>query len=281
VGTALGFGIGGQVTEYFDNWRYAFYVVGLPGLAIAFAALLIHEPPRGTSEGPDEGAELRRETLPASWSIYATLCRNRSFVFTTLGMAMMTFAIGGLANWVPKFISLERGLGLKKASLYMGAVICIAGLVGTALGGIIADPLARRIRGAYFWLSGLTMLASVPLIWLALVAHPTWLIFGSMALGLIFVFVGTGPSNAIVVNVTPPNIRAAAFAVNIFALHILGDIPSPPLMGLISDATNNMYYGLVIAIPALVLSALFFCAGARFLEADQKTVVYQVRSSAV
>jgi MFS family permease len=277
VGAALGYVTGEQVTALFNDWRYAFYVVGGPGLLIAFAAYFMREPVRGASEEGADDPNSRREALPLSWSVYANLLRNWSYIYNTLGMAMMTFAVGGLAFWAPKFIARERGLP-DKAATYMGVAVIIGGLVGTALGGWVADWLTGKIRGAYFWLCGLTMIAATPLIYWSLVARDTSVIFTTMTIGLILVFVSTGPSNAIIVNVTIPRIRAAAFAINIFMIHILGDIPSPPFMGLVTHLTENMFLGLAVTLPALLLSGLFYCLGARYLEKDQELVVKQVRA---
>jgi MFS family permease len=276
VGAALGYVTGGEVTALFNDWRYAFYVVGGPGLLVAFAALFLREPVRGASEEGTGDAALRHEALPLSWSVYASVLRNWSYIYNTLGMAMMTFAVGGLAFWAPKFLSKERGLG-DRAATYMGVTVIIGGLVGTALGGWVADRLTGTIRGAYFWLCGLTMFASAPFIYWSLVARQPMVIFSAMSVGLILVFISTGPSNAIIVNVTVPRIRAAAFAINIFMIHILGDIPSPPLMGLVTRL-SDMFTGLAVTLPALLLSGLFYCLGARYLEADQELVVQEVRA---
>src|SRR5207245_951160 len=121
VGAALGYTLGGWIEEHhaslhvlpyierglesltgqhFDEaskgWRLAFFVVGLPGLVVALSALLIREPRRGASEGVSEEQQRRYESLPLSWSTYASLLRNRSFVYNTLAVAMFTFALGGL-----------------------------------------------------------------------------------------------------------------------------------------------------------------------------------------
>jgi hypothetical protein len=92
-------------------------------------------------------------------------------------------------------------------------------------------------------------------------------------------FLNYGPSNSIIVNVTFPTIRAAAFAVNTFAIHLLGDIPSPWAMGAVSDGTGDLFWGMLITLPALALSGLFFCLGAPHLEGDQEAVIRQLRSS--
>ena len=280
VGSALGYVIGGQV-EHFLDWRWAFYMVGLPGLVVAFAALGIREPHRGASEDVDEEHRLQHESLPVSWETYTALAKNRSYVYNTLGLALMTFVLGGMAYWTPLFLSEVRGMARKDANTYLGVVLVFSGLVGTALGGWLGDWLARRIRGAYFWLAGLAMPGSVPFIALALVATEPLAIFSSMAIGLTLVFLNTGPSNAIIINVTMPRIRAAAFAINIFFIHLLGDIPSPPVMGLVSDLTGNIFWGLAVTLPALAISGILYCMGARYLEADQEAMVEHLRTGKV
>jgi MFS family permease len=284
---------GQQFDEASRGWRMAFFVVGLPGLAVALAALLLPEPRRGATEDVDEEQRARHEALPLSWPIYAALFRNRSYLYNLLAMAMLTFALGGLQVWTPKFLSTGNGrpvLSLHDANLGLGIVVVVSGLVGTPLGAWLADRLARNYRGAYFLMSGVSMLAAVPFILLALVAAlygggPV-LIFGSILVGLTLALLNYGPSNAIIVNVTAPRIRAAAFAVNTFFIHLLGDIPSPYLMGAVSDwaraytdTRQGLFWGLAITVPAMVISGIFFCLGRDHLEADQEAVLKAIRSS--
>jgi MFS family permease len=278
LGSALGYVLGGQIEAYL-GWRWAFYVVGLPGLLVALAALAIREPRRGASEDIDEAQLRLHEMSAASWETYLRLASNRSYVFNTLGMAMMTFAFGGLAAWAPTFLEEVRGMELKQATTWMGAVIVVSGLVGTSLGGWLADRLARRIRGAYFWIASFSMFAAAPFIYAAITASYPGTIFSFMAIGLTLLFLNTGPSNAIIVNVTVPKIRAAAFAINIFFIHLLGDIPSPPLMGWVSDISQQMYWGLFVTIPAILVGGLLYANGARYLEADQEAVLVELRSA--
>lgn len=280
IGAAMGYGLGG-VIESLYGWRMAFFVVGAPGLAVALAALWLREPRRGAAEPEEEAAAARQEPLPLL-QVYGSLARNRSFIFNVLGMAMFTFALGGLQYWAPKFFHMVRGIELRTANLGLAGVVGISGIVGTALGGWLGDRvgawlgqvLPPRRGGGYFWFSGLTMLAAVPFYALTLIAvHPV-LIFGCMLLALTLTFVNAGPSNTILVNVTAPRIRATAVAVNIFFIHFLGDIPSPPLMGKVSDATGSLFWGLAITIPCVAASGLFFCLGAPHLRADEEAVFH-------
>ncbi len=279
LGVALGYAIGGQVNMWL-GWRWAFYVVGIPGLAVALGALFIREPRRGASEEVVE-------SLPLSWASYVALARNRSFVLNCLAMAMMTFALGGLAWWAPKYLGGKWAAGsaspaeaLRDASVLLGAAIVFGGLVGTALGGWLGDRFAQRIRGAHFLLSGIGMLLAVPFVGLALIASGKVAVFLSMAAGLTLIFLSTGPSNAIIVNVTQPGIRASAFAVNILVIHLLGDIPSPPAMGAVSDFTGSMFWGMVVTLPVLALSGVLYCMGVRHLDADQEAMLQQLRTAA-
>ena len=265
LGAALGYALGGLIVEHHKSltllpliesalqhvtgqhfeetsrgWRMAFFVVGLPGLVVALAALFIREPRRGASEGVTDHDLSKYHALPLSAGIYIKLLRNRSYIYNALGMAMFTFALGGLQYWTPKYLSSGIGaMTLSEADLRLGVVIVLSGLVGTLMGAWLSDRWARSHRGAYFWLSGVSMLGAIPFIALALFGglygwH--WLvIFGSILVGLTLAFFNFAPSNTIIVNVTAPRIRAAALAVNLFVIHLLGDIPSPYMMGKIAD----------------------------------------------
>ncbi|HKB41721.1 MAG TPA: hypothetical protein VKD72_35175, partial [Gemmataceae bacterium] len=155
---------------------------------------------------------------------------------------------------------------------YLGVVLVLSGLGGTALGGWLADRWTRRWAGAYFGLSGLGLFLSVPFLVLSLVTSQALFIFPCLLVGLTLAFLNIGPSNAILANVIRPRMRAAAVAVNLLCIRALGDIPAPWMMGRISDATGHLYWGIIIAAPALLLGGLFFCLGAPHLGPDQERV---------
>src|SRR5262249_33978221 len=235
VGAAMGYGLGGLIHDLY-GWRMAFFVVGLPGLVVALAALTLREPPRGAAEKHTAGTQLDQEALPLLQA-YGRLARTRSYVFTVLGLAAFTFALGGLQAFAPKFFNEVRAMSLTSANLGLSAVVCISGILGTALGGWLGDRVGPWLGrwlppwrgGGYAWLSGLTMLAAVPFFAGEIVLTQPVLIFSCMLIGLTLAFINQGPANTILINVTAPRLRATAVAVSIFFLHFLGDIPSPPL----------------------------------------------------
>src|SRR5439155_22904810 len=123
---------------------------------------------------------------------------------------------------------------LGKVNLIFGSLTAVAGVIATILGGIAGDALRKRFGGAYFLLSGIALvIAFVMVIFLFITPFPAaWvLVFAAE----FFLFFNTGPSNAILANVTHPSIRATAFAVNIFIVHAGGDAISPYIIGYLSD----------------------------------------------
>lgn len=252
VGTALGFGIGGFVGEHY-GWRTAFFVAGAPGLALGLVALMLPEPPRGGHEG---GAP---STHASPWEIARTLFKTRSYLVNTAGATAMTFAMGGLGAWMPAFLHRERGVPLDRAGITFGAILIVAGFIGTLLGGFVGDRLASKHAGGYFLSAGGGLLLGVPGAIVGATATSPSLYWPSMFVALFFLFFNTGPLNAAMVNVVPPTMRASAVAVNVLFIHLLGDALSPTVIGWISDQSTLgdavLLLGGVFGIAGLILLA--------------------------
>lgn len=259
VGSALGYILGGKIAEAW-GWRAAFFLVGLPGLGLAAVMRRLREPAGAGEEG---------RPLPAGGGrgAYRALLRNRSFLLIALAMAAMTFALGGLAAWFPTYLIREAGMGVGAANQMFGGVTVAAGVLGTLAGGWIGDRLQRRTRKAYLLVSGVGLLLGVPTTLLAILqaARPAGPAFIFVA--ELFLFLNTGPLNAVIVNVTRPAVRARAFALNIFLIHVLGDAVSPAILGAVSDAAG-LRTALLLAPAMLVLAGAFCLAGTRWIERD-------------
>jgi MFS transporter, Spinster family, sphingosine-1-phosphate transporter len=262
VGAALGYMVGGFVDHHW-GWRRAFFVAGVPGLAVALLLLALREPPRGATEATPSAPT-------APWSLrrtYAALGRNPIYVLTVLGYAAYTFALGGIATWMPPFLERVRGLSGPTATVRFGAVVVLTGLVGTYSGGWLGDKLRTRTKAAYLWLSGIATLLAAPLFYTAL-ASPAPRIYWSAVVGAqLLMFASTGPINSVIVNVTSPQIRASAMALSIFAIHALGDVPSPYLVGLVADARSLAAGVLILPLAALAGGAVWCYAARRVTRA--------------
>ena len=270
VGSALGYLLGGAVGVRW-GWRTAFWVVGLPGLLVGVASYLMPEPVRGGTEDVREDQLERFLGRRAKLSDYLGLVRIPSFVLNTLGMTAYTYVLGGIAYWMPTFLNQERGLPLDRATFIFGLITVLTGIVGTLAGGALADSLAKRIRGAYFLVCGAGMLVAFPAFYLALTSTHPPMYWTALAVAELFLFLNTGPSNTILVNVTLPSIRTSAVALNIFIIHALGDMFSPVIMGAVAD-WSSLGHAFLSTSAVVILSGLLWLAGMPFLARDTEQV---------
>jgi MFS transporter, Spinster family, sphingosine-1-phosphate transporter len=259
VGSALGYAIGGFVTKHW-GWQAAFFAVAPPGVLLGLACFLQRD--------PRESTKTAKEKRHATLHDYVGLARIRSYVWNTLAMTALTFAMGGLSFWVPGYLQ-YRGLPAESRIVF-GGMLVVAGLTATLLGGIAGDLLRKRFAGAYFLVSGIGVMIAFPFS-AAVVLTPFPMAWVLMFAALFFLFFNTGPSNTALANVTRPSVRATAFAVNILIIHALGDALAPPLIGTIADHTNMNIAFLAVTAMMLVAGVLWLI-GVKYLPADTAAV---------
>jgi MFS family permease len=260
VGSALGYVLGGTINEAL-GWRWAFYIVAIPGLILGLICFL--------QTDPRARSGVREEKKRAHKDDYLSLLRTRSFVFNCAAQTAMTFALGGLAFWMPAYL-IFRGQPAAMAVPVFGGITVVAGLLSTLLGGFVADRLRKRISGSYFLVSGLGMILAFPL-FIATIYAPFPLAWVCLFLAVFFVFLNTGPSNAALANVAPPKVRASAFALNILIIHLLGDAISPPLLGFVAGRSSLNVAFFIVSIATLI-SGIIWLFGMKFLDKDTAAV---------
>lgn len=260
VGSALGYLIGGLLGQTY-GWHTAFLLVGLPGLLLAVPIALLRTPPRG---GDDAAHHPSTKIVSAG---YADLFRNRSFVCNTLAMAAMTFAIGGLAQWIPSFLNRVHHLDVARGNTLFGATTVLAGILGTLAGGWLGDRWQKRSGKGYLLVSGWGFLIGTPFAVWAILAPSLSGCISAIFIAEFFLFLNTGPLNTVIVNVTDPAVRAMAFAVNIFFIHALGDAVSPSILGWLSDQWG-LQSALLITPGAMLLAGLLCFVCGRFVVKD-------------
>jgi MFS family permease len=253
LGNALGLILGGVAGQHW-GWRVPFMIAGVPGFVLAIVLWFLPEPPRGLSEGEDSS--------PARSTVLG-LAKNGAFLTATLGMAMYTFAAGGLLQWIPTFLWRVRHVPLDRAGLIFGGMAGFNGIVATLIGGWIGDRLLKRYFGAYYTFPGIAMFVAVPL--MVMTVYVTGKpMYAAMFTAIFLLLIGTAPTNAALVNSVGPKIRSTALAVNIFIIHLLGDAFSPTLIGTISNKTGSLQKGFWAAFVAAALSGGILIYGAKF-----------------
>jgi predicted MFS family arabinose efflux permease len=247
TGSAIGYLLGGALGTRV-GWRPAFLLVGLPGLLLAAVAFALRDPVRSAARPPSVPlGQAIRET-------YATLWRNGVYVGTVAGYTAYTFALGGLAFWVPTYMMRVRGYPQELGMRYFGGITVVTGIVGTLVGGWLGDRLLRITSKGYTWVSVIAMATGGSLCWAALHSVDNTQFIGLMAAAQLCLFLNTGPVNALIVGSVPQSMRGSAMATSIFCIHLFGDAASPWLIGRFSDTTN-------LATAMQTIPAVFFWAG--------------------
>ncbi len=276
LGAAIGFTIGGVIAEQL-GWRWAFYVVGLPGLLCAFLAWRMAEPARGAFDndekseagaepehtlhggiGKDFGQTLRKLLgIPTYWVLVGAL------VFSF-------FTIGGTSFWLTKYIVDAFGLRLSMAGLLAGLVLVIGGLVGTVVGGWLADALQKRLpEGRLLVATGGLLLGSL-LVLVALLFHVLWLFTVIFILAAITLNFCTGPLNAVIQDVIVPEMRSTAIGLSLLLAHLLGDAAAPLAIGALAYKVSLGPALLLTAPTGLFIGGLICLIGLRTVASDMR-----------
>jgi MFS family permease len=265
LGSAIGFPLGGAIAHHAD-WHAAFFFAGGPGLVLALTCLLIREPERKLAAPKARVRDNLR-----------TLARIPQYRRAVLGYTAYTWALGGFQIFAPQFL-MERfpaELNEQSANFWFGAVLVVAGAIGTVIGGRWADRSlrglpavtnetahdAREMRAgsnALLRVCAIGMVIACPLgvaVFLAPTAALFFIFAFFCAIGL---FISTSPVNAVGLRAVPPELRASAMAAMIFAIHLGGDLWSPPALGLLQDHLPQVLAMMVLPLVFALTAYLWW-----------------------
>jgi MFS family permease len=269
IGSALGYVLGGTVEHATGSWRAAFFVAGGPGIVFALLCLLIVEPARRT-------AAKQSDVLGS----VRVLLGMPLFVRTVLGYCAYSFALGGFAYWAPKYLHARYGVEVGIASARFGAITVVTGAVGTLGGGWLGDTAARarqrrvQAQGGPDGSVDMDLAAArgnvdvcalsaglgAPLAAVAILAASATGFFLGVFPCQIALFLLSGPVNVAILRSVPVELRASAMALSIFAIHLLGDLWSPPLIGLVADHAP-IQWAMLGAPVAFAVAAIVWWGG--------------------
>lgn len=276
IGAAIGFTMGGLVADHF-GWRWAFYLVGLPGLICAFLAWRMAEPARGAFDDDEEGSE-EGEAASALhggigkdfWGRVKRLGRIPTYWILVAGLVFSFFTIGGTSFWLPSYIVGSFHLSLGQAGILSGGVLVVSGLVGTVAGGWLADLLQKRMPQGRLLVATLGLLVGAPLVLLALLLHILWLFIVVFILACIMLNFCTGPLNAVIQDVIAPEMRSTAIGLALLMAHLLGDAASPSAIGALAEHVSLTTALMMTAPTSLFIAGLICLLGLRSVARDMR-----------
>ncbi len=230
LGLALSYAISGRVAAAW-GWRAAFYIAIIPGLLLTVWALLTPEPKRGATETHNIGAHKREGSsfklvlsIPTMWWII-------------LSGALLNFNMYAIGSFLNPYLQQYHKLDIKAASDVSMVVNGLMGIPGLLVGGIIADAVMKRWKNGRMLAGAISIVASLPLVLLALSRPPgdVWGFAAMMGLSYALMTVYYAAVYPTVQDIIEPSLRGTAMALYFFAMYVLGASFGPVGTGLLSD----------------------------------------------
>ena len=259
IGGGAAFFLGGLIGQHY-GWRWAFYLLGFPGLVLAALVFLLKEQPRG-----------RTETAPVAYTRddWRILFRSKPLRYLYLGYALFGLSSNNLGIWVPTFFVRVHHMSLITIGIAAGVLSIVVGIPMTVLGGYFSDRFKRIFSGGRMAFTAVAALASIPL-WVAMLwGHnlALLLILNMVLYGLAIMWVG--PAAADIHDIAGPHLRGLGIGIFFSAVNLIAYGIGAPLIGRLNDVlgvTANpaaMRLSLLVCPAACAISSLLLWRGAR------------------
>jgi MFS family permease len=258
-GSVMGMALGGAVATHL-GWRWSFGAMACVGIALVVIYRCVVTEKRLASLQPviagHKGNLGVRTSLRA---LVKGLFSTKSVICAYVGSGIHLLVPAAVWSWMPSFLNRYYGMAPGKAAVH-GAVFVLVTGVGMIACGSLSDRLNRTVVQRK-WLTAIVycLLCGV-LLGIAFQLPPGPLQLVLIGCGMFFCAGATGPSGAMVANLTPPSIHASAFATLTLANNLLGLAPAAILTGIVADRIGLL--GALQLVPiAPLLAAVAFAIG--------------------
>jgi MFS family permease len=268
VGILLSYALGGLLGSALD-WRWAFVIVGSPGLALALVVrFTVREPVRGEAEGrSDTGARASiREVFRFLWPL-------PSFRHLAIGSALNSFVSYALGIWLPAFLIRVHGMDKADVGGWLGLTFGLGGAAGVLLGGFLCDRLGARDPRWQLRVPAIATLLSFPFSVAVLLWPDRSTALALLAPAIVLHAVYLGPVFSITQGLAPLRMRALAASVLILVMNLIGYGAGPPAVGFLSDlldrhtslGVESIRYALLATMVLRIWAVLHFWLGSHAL----------------
>jgi len=271
-GIMFGLLAGGWINEFF-GWRVAFFVVGIPGIILALVVrFTLAEPPRGMAEGRVDSGEQPSvsETLSYLW-------RKKSFRHMSFAAALTAFVGYGFITWAPAFLIRSFGMGTGEIGTWFGLILGVAGGIGIAGGGYLADKFGAKDPKWYLWTTAIALLVATPFNLLVYFATESSLALLAMIIPVLLGNFYQATTFSQTQGISALRMRAVAAGILLFIINFIGLGFGPQAVGVLSDVlaadygTESLRYALLICSLVNIWAGYHYFMAGRYLKDDLVT----------
>ncbi len=301
VGLGFGLMIGSIVATHFGRygWRLAFLVSIVPGLVLAWLCWRLPEPKRGAADRAhvtgtaDLEADHRSEPLfPGGIGQFTgqmlrglrddlrVILRIPTMRYALVGVSNIFFVVTAVATWIPTFYERQFGLTQGKANLAFGALVIVAGIPGTLIGGAISDRLVSRVLGARVVIPGVCLGTCATLFLVSFIPMPFAASFAFELVGFLVAASSLPSLRAGLADAVPAQLRSTGSgAFNVTTL-IFGSAAAPLLTSAVATQFGGNYrVAFSIVMPIAFSGCIALLLARRHIERDTAAVFEAIAAS--
>jgi len=238
IGATAGLIFSPIISTFFNAWRWSFWLLSTPAFSTAIAVLLFMKESPETRVSRKTGKRQEATKTPLS---YGLIFKKKSLWLLFLAEIGFFCVFNAINTWAPTYLFETFGVSQVSAGLVL-SLFSGLGIVGTSLGGIIADRVIKR-KAPVIFLGYMTMsLGCLAMSFFA--SSSAWPVIGLLILIGILGNIGAGLGVAILSEWFPLEISGAASG--FLNLSTLGGAVSPYIFGAVLDTTGSFTMGWMI-----------------------------------
>lgn len=295
LGIGIGVALGGAVGDLF-GWRWAFVIIGAPGVLTSLLVLRLREPKRGHGDRLSLGLESSLDEEHEQHKLFdhgfgtfvgdlirglrddvKTIITIPTMRYVLVGVGVLLFAISGIGAWLQVYHQRFSGLTLKEATAAVGAMVVIGGIGGTLVGGTVADRYQNRIKGGRIAIPAYCILVGTVVFTFSFLPQGAATSLSLQTLSIFIFSLATPSMRAGLGDAVPAHLRGAGFAAFGLISAIFG-AAAPPIIGAISDAAD-LRIAFLACMPIIFLGALTLLQARKHLDEDVAKVMMAVQKA--
>ena len=240
IGGLLGLIIGGVVNDQY-GWRMALMLVGMPGILLAFVLpLLIRDPRRCADSAHFNTADTPVKAKLSINDAVREVFPSKAYLYVFIAASFTAFLSYGKGLWTISFFIRSHGLSTTEAGLAMAVALGISGIIGTWLGGKMADVFGKRDKRHILTMPAIGMAIAAPILFAGYWAEDWRIAVALLILPTILNSAYYGPAYGCVQGLVRPEARAIAASLVVFGQNLIGLGMGPLLFGMLSDWLQPM-----------------------------------------
>lgn len=253
------------------GWRVTYWIAGGVGLFLGLLLMFtVREPLRGTFDPAPKSAD---DTKPSFGPSLAFLLKRRTYVFATLGAALVTISFYAHVVWSTTFMLRVHGMDVAQSASLLGPIRGIAGLVGALSGGVLMTRLLRFDERWRIWLPAICFTTVGLSQYVFLFAPSIPLVALGAAIDSMAASMMVPLLSLLLIQVMPVSIRSFGMALYVLSIAILGQIIGPLGVGWLNDQLATIWqeeairYSMSItALVGVIAGPIMMLAGRSLLQ---------------